>query len=565
MKHRFLALLLALCLWPAYTHAAPQETDLIRVLLTRFSGAPEISISIAGSYSVDGLYFQRGMSVSVCVGPEPEQVLLRYEGLTLVREGAITLKRHQTKEENGLRLEGSLNLYTGDLTITQRDGELRLVLSLPIEEYLLGVLPWEMSTGFPLEALKAQAVAARSYALTHRSDDRDYDVVDNTNDQVYAGISNNAAVIRRAVSETEGICVYYQGQLVTCYYSASNGGKVTTIDAVWGAGDAPTGYVVAKDDPYDLDNDESVVRQASIPQKLSANDWPELQRLLIRQAATSLKKMGYSDAPEDIELRQITAITPVTDEGAEGPKALTFALRLAAVPIHGSGEEEASFSFSGATATQTPRPTKKTDTRPAKRALDNPVEVTVPIFPELETALQLSINTASNELWSVRATKNAFVIEARRFGHGVGLSQRGAQRMAAAYGWNYKQILHFYYHDITLQKAPLTAVTPLPALSLRYDATPGPKPTATPRPTLIPVTKAVDDTVVTVNKIAVDSSLNLRREPNTASEIVTRLYYGQTLVVLPGDVPSGWLRVRTDAAEGYVMEKYVTKVRNQAR
>ena len=562
MKRRTLALLSILiilfCLFPGVSHAK-QENDLIRVLLTRFGSPSEISVNISGSYSIGSTYFQRGMTIQLSAGTGKNQILLRYEGMIIAYSGKLTLVRHQTEGENGLRLQGSTNLYTGDLTVTNRNGQLRLILSIPIEEYLLGVLPWEMSSGFPLEALKAQAVAARTYALTHRSSDRDYDVVDNTNDQVYAGISDNAPIIRKAVTATAGICVFYHNQMVTCYYTASNGGQIATIEQAWGKTDAPTGYIQAKADPYDLDNDESVVRQASIPVSPNENDWPELQSLLKSAAGKSLQKLGYSDDPDDIRIREINDIKTVTTDNIA--TALTFQLSIDAVRTESFSEEESSFLTNDTISTEIYDSSE--DESRHFYSLSNPIEVTLKIFPELESALQLSINNSPNELWNIRKSKNAFIVEARRFGHGVGLSQRGAQRMASAYNWNYQQILHFYYHDITLKRADLAAVTPAPSVSFDFDVSPGPPPTTTPKPTLMPVTIKPDskEKLAIVNGVATDSSLNMRSAPDTSAEILARLYYGQTLAVIE-ESANGWLHVRTDVLDGYVMEKFVSYVDN---
>ena len=132
--------------------------------------------------------------------------------------------------------------------------------------------------------------------------------------------------------------------------------------------------------------------------------------------------------------------------------------------------------------------------------------------------------------------------------------------MAAAFGWDYKQILHFYYSGITLKQISLTSFTPAPGFDFDYDATPGPRPSATPRPTLMPVSILPNgsETLVIVDGVAEDSSLNLRAGPDTASDIITRLYYGQQLAVI--DTADGWLHVRTDSLEGYVMEKFVSPI-----
>ena len=105
----------------------------------------------------------------------------------------------------------------------------------------------------------------------------------------------------------------------------------------------------------------------------------------------------------------------------------------------------------------------------------------------------------------------------------------------------------------------LATFTPAPSIEFIYRATPGPRPTATPRPTLMPVSLKTDsqEVLVIVDGIAEDSTLNLRAGPDTASDIITRLYYGQKLAVME-TAADGWLHVRTDVIEGYVMEKYVT-------
>ena len=553
MMKRLAALLLILIVLPRASFAAKQENDLIRVLITRFGTISELSINFSGAYTCGDISFQRGMTVIIAPGRAKGRLQLRCGGFSLDQKGPLKFVRHQAEGENGLRLQNGLNLYTGDLSVSNENGQLRLILTLPVEEYLLGVLPWEMSSGFPLEALKAQAVAARTYALTKRSSGPDYDVVDNTNDQVYAGISESSSVIREAVRSTEGICVYYKGKLVTCYYTASNGGRIETIEGAWGNSDEPTGYIRAKDDPYDFRNDESVVRRAAVPKQWKDDELPQLYSLLCTAAGKALKKLGYSDAPEDIRLRGIAGVR-LEDPEASVPKEAVFDLLLDGVRLNDPSEEEISFITNEAVKAE--KDSAATDKRLV--SLSNQVSVSLPVFPDLEQALQLSINNRDNELWSVQETKDGFTLEARRFGHGVGLSQRGAQRMAAAYGWDYKQILHFYYNDVTLRRSGLKAVTLPPWTTVEFDATPGPIPTATPRPTLMPVTVKQGSTEVlaVVDGVAKDSSLNLRASPDTGSEIVTRLYYGQTLAVM--DASEGWLHVRTDTLEGYVMEKFVT-------
>ncbi len=185
----------------------------------------------------------------------------------------------------------------------------------------------------------------------------------------------------------------------------------------------------------------------------------------------------------------------------------------------------------------------------------------MPVFAAIEPIMGLSINGSDNEIITVNEQEESFVIESRRYGHGVGMSQRGAQWLAGHYHWTAEQILKFYYPGLTFM-AVGTSATPLPAIEADFLATPGPAATATPRPTLMPssATPNPGEWIVKVTGISENSSLNLRSAAGTDSSIVRVLYYGQQLIASACDI-EGWIKVRTDVAEGYVMEKYVEKVK----
>ena len=123
---------------------------------------------------------------------------------------------------------------------------------------------------------------------------------------------------------------------------------------------------------------------------------------------------------------------------------------------------------------------------------------------------------------------------------------------------SFREILAFYYPGAMLKKyAGEKAPLPTPPPLLAKD--PGPAPTATPRPTLMPVSETPPEgaRMAVVEHIAQDSTLNLRALPSAGAEILMRLYWHQPLVVLEqSDVP-GWVHVKTDAAEGYVMESFL--------
>ncbi len=141
------------------------------------------------------------------------------------------------------------HLYQGDIYINlTEDRKLDIVEHLGLEEYLYGVLPVEMSPDWPMEALKAQAVASRTYALKHISPNRDYDVSNGTEKQAYNGTHNISPRIKEAVDSTKGLVLKYKGKLITAFFHACCGGHTASAKAAWGEDLVKPLYGVA--DPY---------------------------------------------------------------------------------------------------------------------------------------------------------------------------------------------------------------------------------------------------------------------------------------------------------------------------
>ncbi|MEB3236498.1 MAG: SpoIID/LytB domain-containing protein [Candidatus Sericytochromatia bacterium] len=115
------------------------------------------------------------------------------------------------------------------------------VNELPLEDYLYGVVPYEMPAGWPIEALKAQAVAARTYTLANLGAvaSRGYDLKPTTDHQVYGGVAKEVASSNRAVDETRGQVLAYDGRLINAYYCSAAGGYTDSAETVWGTAPVP--------------------------------------------------------------------------------------------------------------------------------------------------------------------------------------------------------------------------------------------------------------------------------------------------------------------------------------
>lgn len=606
--------------------------QILRILLRRLNITQQMEIAVNGSYALQS-------TLGMVVLPQGSKVTLRLNGgqLYVYTQGAywnggeaLSLIRHQQEEgkENGLRLNGGENLYEGDLYLSVSGEIIEPILHVHLEDYLMGVVPYEMSDSFPLEALKAQAIAARTYAISKVNPKAAYDLVDTTNDQVFKGKNPENIRSQQAIRETAGICGTYQGGFAMCYYTASNGGQTELASHIWGGKDP--GYIIMQDDPYDFQNPQSPVRKSIIPKKPNGDQqgldgW----RWVLSQALQdTLIPKGYSTHWEHLR------IDSVQNMKLENPKfkspsrlyanltvTFSYSAKTILTGANGSIQQNASrkaraekntfqgvviqklSNAAGPTPTpffagppveggnsggeidffQTPAPevipnqNNQQENQPAATSapvpqatatLDpysysefiqepEPVTVTLNLFPQVDAALGISLNQNGNELMELEETGDQFVLYARRFGHGVGMSQRGAEQMAGQ-GKTWQEILAFYYPGmgtVTLNQSPVQ----LNAIDQALANTPGPLPTATPRPTPMPVTQPLEEgwRMGVVDNIEESSYLNLRKEPSTAAEVIMQLFKGQNLIILPTQTEQGWYHVKTDVIEGYVAQEFV--------
>lgn len=597
VKNRWLAVLTALLLFTGLAAPVLADSDgipsagqtidpQVRVLLRRLQITDRIDVSLSSAYGLrtaqgTELYLPGGSQISFQL---KENSIFVYCGSLALNGGAdLTLTRYAdpAATEIGFRRVNYPALYQGDLRLKISDGVLQPILTLHVEDYLLGVVPYEMSNSFPLEALKAQTVAARTYALRKRGAAGDYDVADTTNDQVFRGYISGYGNAEKAVEETYGVCGFYKGKLAQCYYAASNGGQTELVESVW-PGNGDYGYYAVTDDPYDVENPYSVVKSVTF-QKSYANEEHDvapygLRNLLATVLREELLALGFDPAPASV---RVNAVSDVALSG-EGKRMDTLHLTVqlsgrtrqeAVIPAGDADQEEVSLVLEGSGETVMPAitlsPSPEVSAAPSATpapvygpfvTIEQPFELDVPIFPTAEKLLAMSISSNyENELWTLVETDTAYRLEARRFGHGVGMSQRGAEWMAGRYQKTYQEILSFYYPGMSLMRYDF-AEAALPAAPEALAATPGPAPTPTPRPTLMPVSEEPADGqwIALVTGIDDDSSLNLRSLPDLSGEIVMRLYKNQRLLVLERCEEEGWVKVHTDAAEGYVMESYLT-------
>lgn len=558
--HRWTALLTAL-IWilglTAYGESVPASTvtdsaitddGQVRVYLKSLGDVSGMQLTLSGEYRLgESMRFDRGTRLAFAAANG--EIYLAAEGFVMKAgtEAVLTRCAGEDGGENGLYIYESEKdtLYEGDLRILCDGDVLRCVLTISMEDYLRGVVAYEMSDSFPLEALKAQAVAARTYAMSKKAAraDAEYDVTDTTSDQVYKGADGEYVNVAQAVEETRGVVGTYQGSYAGCYYTASNGGQVATPNQIWG-GDGDYGYIQQKDDPYDLENSRSMVNSLSVP---AARDEGDFWKLLDERIDTS----GHARVRGG-EITEITLSDPAF-EGSYMYRQMDVTMKIQTrdrglVEVEYDGDRISGWAMGYA---YLEGKWYKWDLLPWQDTEETRT-VSLSVYEDVKDGFSLGLNSRDYEICSVRQEGENYLIEMRRFGHGVGMSQRGAQVMAGNYDMSYVEILNFYYPGMTLERIDWDT----PELPAQEEI---PQALAKEMLNLPPAegdlgTLAEGEYYARV-VLQGKTLLNVRTGPSTEYPAVARLYDGYRLVVCAQE--NGWAQVRAAAFTGYVKMDYI--------
>lgn len=526
-------LISSLC-FPSISSAA-SEDETIRVKLS-VSGS-SISITLNGRYTPSNsskTILEKGSyTVSISNG----QLLLKGNGVSLSCGSSFTLSRYQYSGDTSHTMTikgtdyGTVN-YLGDMVFSISSSKITVINHVPLEEYLYGVVAYEMSNSFPVEALKAQAVCARGYAVKAISSSGSYDIGDTSADQVYKGFNASYTNVIRAVNETKGQVLTYDGKICTTYYSASNGGQTELPGNAWGGGDSKNKtypYLAQKDDPYDTENPSSLTQTIFVPKKVEGSDYdavassssyvvrivncnvscnvrsgPGTQYELLGQApvnsvyewvsttgdwheviyngksayiindyAQKVKSGNYLYSNAVLDDLQQQAFEALTDSGVD-INADTD-VKLITVNQLKNGTERwpgtGSRNYVDADANIT---VKYLTAGSSKLSSAKTLNVTITLMEKSSSGSYLLSHPYLNSnlrMRGVESATNGFNVTCVRYGHGVGMSQRGAQTMAQEHGKTYKDILTFYFDGTKIS-------------SLDSSGTPDPDPDPGANPTL---------------------------------------------------------------------------------
>ena len=203
--------------------------------------------SLLASVKIKGTYSLWGWSGRITGGHDGSWTLLSSDkGIMLNGEYMGNLLSFVPKR-GVFALNG--RAYRGVLRVVWpgKSGGMLLINKLDLEDYLKGVVPAEVPSSFPFVVLKAQAILARTYLLSHLGSNPNYDICATQVCQVYQGVSIETKETNVAVEATRGMILAYGGRPILAVYSADSGGYTASAAEVWGHA---VPYLVARPDPY---------------------------------------------------------------------------------------------------------------------------------------------------------------------------------------------------------------------------------------------------------------------------------------------------------------------------
>ncbi|MCR5793586.1 MAG: SpoIID/LytB domain-containing protein [Lachnospiraceae bacterium] len=327
--------------------------------------------------------------------------------------------------------------YRGRMEIGRYNKDSLTVVNVAnVEDYLKGVIACEMVDTWEMEALKAQAVCSRSLAYDMAgytavsNSDKAYKMDDTTSCQVYGGVARETKRTSQAVKATKGKRVYYKGKVVPAYFFSTSGGATEEMKYVWGGS---AGYLKSVLDPEER--------------------FPEKEPWIYSFTKSNIKsRVGGIGNIKSVKVSTYTKsgrAYKVKVTGASGSKTLvkqqgrtTFGLPSNKFKVINYGDKPDQVSVESAGGTTTKKISSCytiSGSGTVKKSSS-----------KLEQYIAISDKTMTNFPRKAPASKNTVYLAGMGFGHGVGMSQSGANGLAMK-GYDYEDIIRHYFTDVVVK------------------------------------------------------------------------------------------------------------------
>ena len=431
-----------------------------------------VKLSGAGSYSI-------GITQGNLVMTDAEGRLanLGDSAQITVSNGNVNIGGHAFMMPVRITGEGFLKFngrnYRGAFLITQRGG---LLNAIDLEQYLCGVLPAEVGASWHEQALRVQAICARTYVLKQSMNraDKGYDVVDTDADQVYKGAGVETEKTNKAVMSTAGEILTYGNEIAFTYFHSDSGGHTANITDVWGQ----------KDLPYLSGVPEVVSYKSPVSTWNARISASTIQSAVKKVTGTDIGTITEVQVSDVDEGGRAINMTFIGKKGTKTFKASQFRIAVDPrtlkstmfTPSGGAFNVNNQLTPSGLVEAQKTKNSKKSnltfeeEQRIAKMTAEGVFTTTELIDmltnPDKQKNYYLTgvdrdsrNNTKTKQTkpkmnkygYSIEKSGNDFVFYGRGWGHGVGMCQWGAMAMAEQ-GWTAEKILMHYYPGTAVKK-----------------------------------------------------------------------------------------------------------------
>lgn len=349
--------------------------------------------------------------------------------------------------------------YRGRITLSMIDDyKLLTINQVELENYLYGVVPNEIPSSWSMESLKAQTLAARTYAVYSINPRKTYDMEDNQNSQVYMGYDYEKPSTNRAVDETKGEMIYYNDKLIQAFYHSTSGGSTENSENVWFES---LPYLRGVNDEFS-DNSgsphnewQSTFYRDDIIRKLNLdeNDVNDLYGIQIKKVSENNRVMEcifLTDAGEiSYKKENLRILLGLKSSWFSIENGNSFYFINEYIPL--IVNEETPPSRGGILDLITDEEETATSDNEVKPEIGSIAgKYAITDYGTKKINQEKLAFISSKGVSIVDTNSEQYNFEGRGWGHGIGMSQYGAKQMAEE-GYTYNEILQHYYTGVTIK------------------------------------------------------------------------------------------------------------------
>jgi|LSQX01.2.fsa_nt_gb stage II sporulation protein D len=450
-SHRLICILLTILIFLFVTHDAVHAVPIIKVGI--FLDCKEINIK--GDKGLKVFEVSTGENLLLQKNNNTVKIVAEKQGIRINSQSFKTNRgiKIMPVADGFLQVEGKK--YRGNIEIISNKSLLKVINVIELEKYLYGVLKLEISPNWPVEALRTQAIAARTFALANMNKyiEQGFNLCATTNSQEYGGISCEHPATNKAVDDTRGIIATYNGKPINAVYHSDCGGSTENSEDVWG------GYVPYLRSVYS--DYEETVSPPNHQWDYSLSEQEIIAKLA--QSGHHFNKIREMIIAEKTETGRVKSVE-IWDDNNKKVTFKTNDFRLLVGPNLVRSSLFTMESIVGSRAEpvaqnnelQVPNPEQEDSQKKVSDILKGDRDFTISELLELlnrpKKMPEPKKSTKSKIIEnSVDDTDLTVIFHGKGCGHGVGLSQWGAHGMAKL-GFNYEEILKYYYKGIILTK-----------------------------------------------------------------------------------------------------------------